>query len=61
MMAGVDAPTLLTGRVVTALAAEPITMERTGSSLYVTDLAKEYGISDEWVPGLDVPLREFRR
>ncbi len=37
---------LFTGRAVVALAADPKIMEKTGRSLVVTDLAGEYGFSN---------------
>ncbi len=39
------------GRVVAALAADPIVMEKTGRSLRVADLAKEYGFIDNEAAG----------
>ncbi|MHB2166037.1 SDR family NAD(P)-dependent oxidoreductase [Alsobacter sp. R-9] len=38
---------LYTGRAVAALAADPAIRDRTGASLYVADLALEYGFTDE--------------
>ncbi len=38
---------LFTGRAVVALAADPKIMEKTGRPLPVTDLATEYGFSND--------------
>jgi dehydrogenase/reductase SDR family protein 1 len=40
------APPRLTGGAVTALAADPDVMEKTGTVLNVLDLAREYGFTD---------------
>ena len=40
-------PTIFTGRVVAALAAESDPMARTGQALVISDVARELGISAE--------------